>query len=54
MGIKLINVAKASFKELLADYEDYLRVNGYEQWLMTQTSLLQCASLAVTVAINQF
>lgn len=32
MGIKLINVAKASFKELLADYEDYLRVNGYEQW----------------------
>ena len=32
MGIKLINVAKASFKELLTDYEDYLRVNGYEQW----------------------
>ncbi|MBR2061578.1 MAG: four helix bundle suffix domain-containing protein [Tidjanibacter sp.] len=32
MGIKLINVAKASFNELLADYEDYLRVNGLEQW----------------------
>ena len=32
MGIKLINVAKASFKELLADYEDYLRVNDCEQW----------------------
>ena len=32
MGIKLINVAKASLKELLADYEDYLRVHGYEQW----------------------
>ena len=32
MGIKLINVAKASFKELLADYEDYLRVNNHEQW----------------------
>jgi four helix bundle suffix protein len=32
MGIKLINVAKASLKELLADYEDYLRVNGCEQW----------------------
>ena len=32
MGIKLINVAKASFKELLADYEDYLRVNGCEPW----------------------
>ena len=32
MGIKLINVAKASFKELLSDYEDYLRANGCEQW----------------------
>ena len=32
MGIKLINIAKASFKELLADYEDYLRINDYEQW----------------------
>ncbi|MEE1099682.1 MAG: four helix bundle suffix domain-containing protein [Alistipes sp.] len=32
MGIKLINVAKASLKELLSDYEDFLRVNGYEQW----------------------
>lgn len=35
MGIKLINVAKASFKELLADYEDYLRINNYEQWSET-------------------
>lgn len=32
IGIKLINVAKASFAELLADYEDYLRINEYEQW----------------------
>ena len=32
MGIKLINVAKSSLKELLTDYEDYLRVNGYELW----------------------
>ena len=32
MGIKLINVAKASFQELLIDYEDYLRVNNLEQW----------------------
>lgn len=30
--IKLINVAKASFQELLADYEDYLRVRGLELW----------------------
>ena len=30
--IKLINVAKASSLELLADYEDYLRTNGHQQW----------------------
>ncbi len=30
--IKLTNVAKASLQELLADYEDYLRVRGMEQW----------------------
>lgn len=30
--IKLINVAKASLRELLEDYEDYLKVRGYRQW----------------------
>lgn len=30
--IKLTNVAKASLQELLADYEDYLRVRGLQQW----------------------
>lgn len=30
--LKLTNVARASMKELLADYEDYLRVRGLEQW----------------------
>lgn len=30
--IKLVNVAKASLQELLADYEDYLRVNELELW----------------------
>lgn len=30
--IKLINVAKASLKELLADYEDYLKTRGHRQW----------------------
>lgn len=30
--IKLTNVAKASFKELLEDYEDYLRVRNLEIW----------------------
>jgi four helix bundle suffix protein len=32
MGIKLINVAKASFRELMADYEDFLSVNGFMRW----------------------
>ena len=31
-GIKLVNVAKASLKELLEDYEDYLKVHGHPQW----------------------
>lgn len=30
--IRLLNVAKASLRELLADYEDYLATRGYEQW----------------------
>lgn len=32
IGIKLLNVAKASLQELLADYEDYLRVRNYTRW----------------------
>lgn len=30
--IKLFNVAKASFEELLADYEDYIRTRGLRPW----------------------
>ena len=30
--IKLLNVAKASLKELLVDYEDFLRVRDLELW----------------------
>lgn len=30
--IKLVNVAKASLRELLEDYEDYLKTRGYIQW----------------------
>ncbi len=30
--IKLLNVAKASLKELLEDYEDYLKTRGSRQW----------------------
>ena len=31
--IKLTNVARASLEELLADYQDFLRVRGLEEWL---------------------
>jgi len=31
-AIKLTNVAKASFQELLLDYEDFLRVRNLRQW----------------------
>ena len=30
--LRLLNVAKSSLKELLADYEDYLRTRGLKQW----------------------
>ena len=30
--LKLMNVARASMKELLVDYEDYLRVRNLNQW----------------------
>jgi four helix bundle suffix protein len=32
MEIKLTNVARASLEELLEDYRDFLRTNGYEEW----------------------
>lgn len=39
--IKLINVAKASFKELMLDYEDYLRTRHLEQWAMDSEKAIQ-------------
>lgn len=30
--VKLLNVARASLQELLADYEDFLRVRGFVLW----------------------
>lgn len=37
--IKLLNVAKASLQELLLDFEDYLRINGLEQWTIDNPRL---------------
>ena len=39
--LKLINVARASLHELLADYEDYLRVRNLEQWQENDPRYLQ-------------
>lgn len=41
MELKLTNVAKASLLELLADYEDYLRVRGMEQWDVNSEKSIQ-------------
>lgn len=34
MEVKLTNVARASLEELLADYRDFLRVNGFQEWAL--------------------
>ena len=39
--LKLINVARASLQELLLDYEDYLRVNKFEQWDINSSKAIQ-------------
>lgn len=42
--IKLVNVAKASLKELQEDYEDYLRNHGNQIWDMNST---QCRNARI-------
>ena len=37
MELKLTNVARASFEELLEDYRDFLRVRGFEEWTPEHT-----------------
>ena len=37
--IRLVNVAKASLKELLTDFEDYLRTRRHPQWAMGSKEL---------------
>lgn len=37
--IKLTNVARASFAELLEDYEDFLRINSLSQWTIENPRL---------------
>ena len=48
--IKLTNVAKASFQELLIDYEDYLRVRDLELWPKDST---KCIATRRICALNK-
>ena len=52
--IKLINVAKASLKELLTDYEDYLRTRGHPQWQMNSPELAWVRNAARTHADSAY
>ena len=55
-AIKLTNVAKASFLELLLDYEDFLRVRNYRQWEInsTEVNFLRIKSKDQTVSDQWF
>ncbi len=53
MAIKLLNVAKASLKELLADYEDYLRVKGYRKWDKESEEVMAMRQLGLRVADSE-
>lgn len=50
--IKLFNVAKASFDELLADYEDFRRVRNLPAW--SEEKRTKCASSARKTMIRFF
>ena len=42
----LVNVAKSSLKELLEDYEDYLRIFSYQQWNDNSVEKIKMRELA--------
>lgn len=46
--IKLVNVARASLSELLADYEDFLRQNHLKQWDKNSPQALRVRNLHKT------
>lgn len=43
--LKLLNVAKASLRELLTDYEDYLRTRNLEQWADDSVQVIKMREL---------
>lgn len=50
--IKLTNVARASLEELLADYRDFLRTRGLEEWPAEQPYALRLRKLNQTPGAN--
>jgi four helix bundle suffix protein len=52
MEIKLTNVARASLEELLADYQDFLRIRGIEEWKKDHPYARRLAQLVRTPGAN--
>ncbi|MBX7258360.1 MAG: four helix bundle suffix domain-containing protein, partial [Candidatus Hydrogenedentes bacterium] len=52
MEIKLINVARASLEELLADYQDFLRVRGLPIWEKDSKEALFVRKLSTTAVMT--
>lgn len=50
--IKLTNVARASLEELLADYRDFLRTRGLDEWAKTHPYARRLAALVRTPGAN--
>jgi four helix bundle suffix protein len=50
--IKLTNVARASLEELLADYRDFLRIRGFEEWTKDHSNARRLGELIRTPDAN--
>ena len=50
--IKLTNVARASLEELLADYRDFLRIRGLEEWAKDHPQARKLSQLIRTPGAN--
>lgn len=48
--LKLMNVARASMKELLVDYEDYLRVRQLTQWTLKDERAIKTRNFCISHA----
>lgn len=53
-AIRLMNVAKSSLLELLADYEDYLRVRSFRQWEIDSKEFICMQNIGRTKNDNEY